>query len=96
MIGERFDNVWDALADSPEEAANLTMRSAFMMRIQAVIEQNDWTQKEAAEHCGVTVPRINTLLRGHIDKFSLDALVNIAARLGQRVSVEFSDSRAAA
>lgn len=96
MTGERFENVWDALADTPEEAANLTIRSALMSKIEAIIEENAWTQKEAADHCGVSVPRINALLRGHIDKFSLDALVNIAARLGQSVRIEFSDRPAAA
>jgi predicted XRE-type DNA-binding protein len=96
MTGERFENVWDALADTPEEAANLTIRSALMRRIQAIIAHNSWSQKEAAEHCGVSVPRTNALLRGHIDKFSLDALVNIAARLGQTVTIDVSDPKKAA
>ncbi|MEQ9153504.1 MAG: XRE family transcriptional regulator [Parvibaculum sp.] len=96
MKGERFDNVWDALADTPEEAANLTVRSDLMFKIEDIIERNGWSQKEAAEHCGVSVPRINALLKGHIDKFSLDALVNIAAHLGQRISIELSDRQKAA
>ena len=94
MKGERFDNVWDAL--TPEEAANLTVRSDLMFKIEDIIERNGWSQKEAAEHCGVSVPRINALLKGHIDKFSLDALVNIAAHLGQRISIELSDRQKAA
>ena len=49
---------------------------------------NGWTQLEAAKHCSATQPRINELLRGRISRFSLDALVNIAAHLGQRVHVE--------
>ena len=51
-------------------------------------EESGWTQVEAASHCGVTQPRINDLLRGRISRFSLDALVNIAAALGRRVHVE--------
>ncbi len=46
------------------------------------------TQADAAKHCGVTQPRINDLLRGRISRFSLDALVNIAAALGKRVHIE--------
>ena len=49
---------------------------------------NDWKQADSATHCGVTQPRINDLLRGRVSRFSLDALVNIAAALGQRVHVE--------
>jgi predicted XRE-type DNA-binding protein len=84
---QSFDNVWDALADSPEEAANLTLRSDLMDQIIEIVREAGWTQAEAAAQCGVTQPRINDLLRGRISKFSLDALVNIAAKLGRRVTV---------
>jgi predicted XRE-type DNA-binding protein len=84
----RFTNVWDAIADTPEEAANLRVRSELMDQITALIEKNRWTQVEAAAQAGVTQPRINDLLRGRISRFSLDALVNIASSLGKRVHVE--------
>ena len=84
---EKFENVWDAIADSPEEAANLSARSDLMDQIEAVIRKNGWTQTEAAKHCGVTQPRINDLLRGRISRFSLDALVNIASALGRKVRI---------
>jgi predicted XRE-type DNA-binding protein len=87
LKSEKFDNVWDALSDSPEEAANLTMRSDLMIQITQIIEKNGWTQAEAAKRCGVSQPRINDLLRGRISRFSLDALVNIAAALGRKVKV---------
>ena len=89
---EEFANVWDALADTPEESANLTLRSDLMMRIEAIIKQNRWTQAEAAKRCGVTQPRINDLLRGRISRFSLDALVNIASALGRRVTIHLDDA----
>ncbi len=84
---EEFENVWDALAETPEEAANLTLRSDLMMKIEAIVKKNGWTQAEAARRCGVTQPRINDLLRGRISRFSLDALVNIAAALGRKVRI---------
>ena len=83
-----FKSVWDALADTPEQAANLRARSALMRQITDVIETSGWTQIEAGTHCGVTQPRINDLLRGRISRFSIDALVNIAAALGRSVRVE--------
>jgi predicted XRE-type DNA-binding protein len=84
---EEFANVWDAIEDTPEEAANLTLRSDLMMKIEELIQENGWTQAEAAKRCRVTQPRINDLLRGRISRFSLDALVNIASALGRRVKV---------
>lgn len=85
---ERYTSVWDAIADTPEEAANLRVRADLMEKITAIIEEGGWTQAEAAGHCGVTQPRINDLLRGRISRFSLDALVNIASALGKRVQVK--------
>ena len=84
---ETFANVWDALADTPQEAANLKVRSELMSQIAAFVREHGWTQVEAARRCGVTQPRLNDLLRGRLSRFSLDALVNIAAALGCRVQV---------
>lgn len=86
--GEKFDSVWDAIAETPEEAANLRVRGELMDKISAVIVEKGWSQMEAAEQCGVTQPRINDLLRGRISRFSLDALVNLATALGFFVHVE--------
>lgn len=85
---QTFASVWDAIADTPEEAANLRVRSELMDKITALIAENAWTQTEAAQHCSVTQPRISDLLRGRISRFSLDALVNIATKLGKHVHVE--------
>lgn len=85
---ERFASVWDALADTAEEAANLKVRAELMRKIAALVQDSGWTQAAAAEHCGITQPRINDLLRGRIARFSLDALVNIATALGQQVRVD--------
>jgi predicted XRE-type DNA-binding protein len=92
LRGQTFANVWDAIADTAEEAANLSVRSDLMDEIEAIIKTNGWTQKEAAKRCGVTQPRINDLLRGRIARFSVDALVNIAAALGRKVRVTLEDA----
>jgi len=83
-----YASVWDALADTPEQAANLRARADLMRQIAELIQAEGWKQVEAAERCGVTQPRINDLLRGRVSRFSLDALVNIATALGRRVSLE--------
>jgi predicted XRE-type DNA-binding protein len=85
---ESFENVFDALTGTPEEAANLTACSDFMDKLVDIIKAGGWTQAEAANRCHVTQPRMNDLLRGRISRFSLEALVNIAAALGQKIHVE--------
>lgn len=59
-----------------------------MRQITAIVNENGWTQTEAAQRCGVTQPRMNDLLRGRVSRFSLDAPVNIATAPGRRVHVE--------
>lgn len=83
-----YASVWDALADTPEQVANLQARADLMRQIAEVIQAEGWKQVGAAERCGVTQPRINDLLRGRVSRFSVDALVNIATALGRRLSVE--------
>jgi predicted XRE-type DNA-binding protein len=85
---ETYASVWDAIADTPEQAANLRARAELMQKIAAIVQESGWTQVEAAARCGVTQPRMNDLLRGRVSRFSLDALVNIATAIGRRVHVE--------
>lgn len=83
-----YPSVWDAIADTPEQAANMRTRSELMQQIAVIVKEKEWPQTEAAKHCGVTQPRMNDLLRGRLSRFSLDALVNIATAIGRRVHVE--------
>ena len=85
---KKFASVWDAIADTPGQAANLRARAELMRQVADLVKKQGWTQTEAAQHCGVTQPRINDLLRGRVSRFSLDALVNIGTALGCRVRVD--------
>lgn len=88
MKYEQFDSVWDALCDTPGEAANVQAKAELMRKIAYVLKKERMTQAEIAKKCGVTQPRINDLLKGRVSRFSLDSLVNIAAALGRRVHIE--------
>ena len=85
---DNYASVWDALADTPEQAANLRTRAQLMQQIAAIVKESKWTQVEAAAQCGITQPRMNGLLRGRVLRFSLDALVNVATAIGRRVHLE--------
>lgn len=87
MANERFDSVWDALVDSPEEAENLRLRSKLMRVLTKTVRSWDLPQKDAARKLHVTQPRLSELLNGKIDKFSLDALVNLLACANLEVEV---------
>ena len=78
-------NVFKDLGFAPPEAENLLLRAQLMSEIREAAR--GMTQSEAAKQFGVTQPRVNDLLRGKIDKFSLDALVNMLAKAGMRVEL---------
>lgn len=77
-----YRSVWDAIADSPEEATNLKLRSQLMDAIKVYIDHENLTQEEAAKRLGVTRSRVSELVNGRISKFTIDKLVNMAARVG--------------
>jgi predicted XRE-type DNA-binding protein len=85
---KRFDSVWDAIENKPEEAENLKLRSALMMALKAHLERSDLSQAQIAKLFGVTQPRVSDLLRGKINLFGLDALVNMASAAGLRVELK--------
>lgn len=84
----RFASVWDAIEASPAEAASMRARSDVMMAVRKIVDRWELTQTAAAKKLGITQPRLNDLLRGRIDRFSLDALVDLAAKAGLSVQVK--------
>lgn len=88
MKSRTFTNIWHAIEDSPEEAANMTMRSKVMATLSETIQGWNTTQARAARRLGITQVRLNDLLQGKINKFSLDALLTLATRAGLKVRIE--------
>ena len=87
MSKQRFESVWDAIEDTPEEAENMKLRSVLMTALRQHIVRSNMTQAEAARQLGVTQPRVSDLMRGKINLFSLDALVNMAAAAGLHIEM---------
>lgn len=87
---QRFSSVWDAIEDTPQQAASMRARSELMMNLTEVIREKGMTQGDAAALFGVTQPRISDLMRGKINLFSLDTLIDMAATAGMSPTVKVS------
>ena len=87
MTDERFASVWDAIEDTPAEAENMKLRSTLMMALKDHIAGAGLSQSEAAKMFGVTQPRVSDLMRGKIERFGLDSLVNMLAAAGLSVDI---------
>lgn len=87
MEVQTFDDVFDAIADSPAEAANMKARADLLFAVKAQVQSWSLTQSAAAARLGITRPRLNDLLQGKLGKFSLDALVNLATAAGLSLQI---------
>lgn len=85
-----FNSVWDALEDDPIKAENMKLRSALMMAITERIKAEGLNQTETAERLNITQPRVSALVKGKIEDFRLDTLVNLAHQLGLHISIQIA------
>jgi predicted XRE-type DNA-binding protein len=85
---QKFASVWDALEHSEAAAAHMRARSALMIALRTKVENWSVSQSAAARRLQLTQPRLNDLMRGRIDTFSLDALINLAWAAGLTVSLK--------
>ena len=80
-------NVFRDVGFPPEEAENLRLRSELMIQVRRILETQKLTQTAGAKLFGVTQPRISDLVRGRIELFSIDGLVNMLAHAGAQVAL---------
>lgn len=88
-------NVFRDLGFPAEEATNLKVRSDLMIRLSQLIESRGLTQAQAADFFGVTQPRISDLVRGKIDRFSIDTLIAMLGHAGVKVQIVLGRSKVA-
>jgi predicted XRE-type DNA-binding protein len=91
--GRRFASVWDAIEDTPQQAASMRARSELMMAMQGWVKASGKTQAEAARLFGITQPRMSDLMRGKISLFSLDTMIDMATAAGLEPRVTIKKPR---
>jgi len=87
---EGSENVFRDLGFLETEAEHLMIRSRLMIEVERFVERSKLSQREAAKKLGITQPRLNDLLQGKIQKFSIDALVKMLSKVGVHVNVQVS------
>ena len=92
-VSRSSGNVFRDLGFTSEEAEHLKIRSDLMIQLQKLIAGRGLRQAQVAKILGVTQPRVSDLLRGRIDLFSTDAIIDMLARFGVRVKIVLKPSR---
>ena len=82
-----YESIWDAIEDDPVRQENFKLRSELMITISETIKGRAMKQQDVAELLHITQPRVSALLKGKLDEFRLDTLVDLAHRLGLHVSI---------
>ncbi len=95
MSRKRFESIWDAIEDTPQEAGAMRTRADLMLQLQEHLREHRLSQSATAKLLKVTQPRVSDLMRGRIDLFSADMLIELLGRLGARVKVSVEFRRAA-
>src|SRR5215207_6455297 len=85
-IRRSSENIFRDLGFGEGEAENLKIRADLMIELTSLIEAQGLTQEAAAKLLGVTQPRISDLMRGEIDRFSVDSLIELLGHAGASVS----------
>ena len=86
-------NVFRDLGFAAEEAEHLLVRADLLIQLQKALASRGLTQAKAAKILRITQPRVSDLLRGRIDLFSTDSLIDMLARLGVQVRIVLKPSR---
>ena len=89
---QKFGDVFDALADTPAEAANMKARADLLAALVVRVQSWHVSQEAASARLVITRPRLNELTRGKLGKFSLDALVNLATAAGLVLKIQIEDA----
>lgn len=89
-------NVFRDIGFSPEEAASLRIRSELMVKLAEILDRKELTQAAAAKLLGVTQPRVSDLVRGKVDLFSIDTLIDMISRTGGTVRIAVRGAKKAA
>ena len=81
------DNVFEDVGFDKQEAANMRIRLELLLEIREYIRKKGYKQKDAAVLLGINQPEVSALMRGHIFKFSIDALVNMLVKIGRELQI---------
>lgn len=91
-MSDKFNSVWDVIEDTPQQAASMKIRSHLMIVLQEHLRSRGLIQVEAAKLLGVTQPRVSDLMRGRIDLFSMESLVDMITNVGLEVEMKIKDA----
>ncbi|WP_455927057.1 helix-turn-helix domain-containing protein [Pseudomonas capeferrum] len=88
-------NLFELFTDDPVEFNMKHLKTQLFMVLIALIRQKGWNQATAAHELSITKPRMSNLFKGYLEKFSIDALLQMLVRIGYKVDADFDPENSA-
>ncbi|MCS3745808.1 putative XRE-type DNA-binding protein [Xanthomonas arboricola] len=85
-------NIFELLTDDPVEYTLNSLKAKLAIALVELIREKGWTQTATAEQLQISQPRVSNLVRGKLDKFSIDALLSMLVRTGYKIDSTFDPS----
>jgi predicted XRE-type DNA-binding protein len=82
-------NIFELFTADPVEYNMKHLKVQLFAALTKLIREKRWTQTEAAQELNVSPPRMSNLFKGHLEKFSIDALIEMLVRIGYKLDVDF-------
>ena len=82
-------NLFEHFTDNPVDYNMKHLKTQLFMALITLIRDNDWTQAHAAKVLNVSAPRMSNLFKGYLEKFSIDALIEMLVRTGYKLDADF-------
>ncbi|HID7486279.1 TPA: helix-turn-helix domain-containing protein [Morganella morganii] len=92
MKKDMSSNIFEILTSDPVSLNLWNIKSNLILVIHKEIIARNWNQTEAAKHLGISQPRVSSMLKGNLDKFSVDALLGMLFKLGYNLNTIYSNS----
>lgn len=86
-------NIFNEFIEDSGRAEALHLKSYLAALVVALIASKKWNQTEAAKHLDVKQPRISEIKQAKLDKFSVDFLLQLLAKLGYRLELDFNPQK---
>ncbi|MBA1195253.1 XRE family transcriptional regulator [Pseudomonas entomophila] len=83
-------NLYETFTSDPVEYNMKHLKTQLFMSLIVLIRQKGWSQADAAKELHVSAPRMSNLFKGHLEKFSIDTLLEMLVRVGFKLETDFT------
>ena len=83
-------SLFAGIASDQAELGLLILKSKLWSVVTKIITDRGLTQRQAAELLGISQPRVSNMMKGKLEKFSMDFFIEALVHLGHKLDLDFT------